>query len=145
MTEQFFPHRKKVLLKLEPDRDRPLGLITVSQIDYMKICKRCGAMLEQIDESICAPMLDWVVDERTDTYILNEVSFAHDPEHIAMPTIQDTIRVAEVLAVGEDWECEMTEGDRVLVRFDAGEPLDGVVDSLIRIVWGHTILGHAED
>lgn len=118
------PRGNLVLLEVDPE-NRYVGeskAILAPDEKALKFCRRCGVMMEGLSETLgCALEEEWKLDERTDTYYINDIQRRHDIVSEKFPVVTEGSRWATVLACGMK-VCLGTPppGSRVLIDAEAG-------------------------
>jgi co-chaperonin GroES (HSP10) len=138
------PRGDLVLLEMDAeDRQVAHGLLIAPDGGALRFCKRCGTMMEKLDETPgCRIEEEYTLDERKDQYRVTDRQQRHDIKTEYWPTaVERGLRAATVLAVGVKVERAskyegIEPGARVYVSASAGRFIYG---SQYRIVKAEVI------
>lgn len=139
----FTPLRTKVLLEVDAE-DRRIGamkLLLPPDQDYIKHCRRCGALMQSIAiTKPCTIHEEWQIDTYRDQPKLVDIHASHEVIVEKQDVIIENCRLGTVLAIGPSVR-EVAVGDRVAIYCQAGLTVPG---SPYRLVPEEAILGWVE-
>ncbi len=133
------PIGDKILLKLDPEVRISEGAIYMPDEDSIRICKKCGNMMENLAKRPCVVQDVFDNDEYHDRPRFRGTHQEHDIEVIYAPTLNEITRTGTVVEVGRRVKSVM-KGDRVLVGHTSGGSTDDV-----RVIRECELLGMVEE